>query len=826
MSSYINVFYILGFLGIALVLSNVLAVVRTKVSARYLLFFVLSILAWQITLYLYYVTKENLNLTLIGRVNFSASAFMVSSLLLFTIAFPKDIPKKYYLASILIIVETVLLAIITLFTPLIAENEIWTGYEHKTEFGYLYPLFVIHFIGYASAIIVIFLKKYISEQEPFKTQIRYIMIGTILSCSLGIITNIILPWIFNYFELQKIAPVWVVLLSIFLTYTVAKHRLFDTKIVLGRVFHTAILSVFLTLSFYTIIYIQTRIWGTLYSPDSLISGIVLSVFYIPIFHYLNNAISNFLDIRFVYSTYNPKDIINELTLKTANILDIPAIYEVTNKTIAQPMNISNLHIIVCERDKIIFSSAENSYTSAIIALSHEIPEGVNLDDIFTEFQKVGNRDFVIETLQRLKIQILIPLVISQDNKALLCIGKKLDNKPYTSKEIEIFEMVKGSLSLCIGRALLHYSIKSFNLTLQQKVDSATKELTESNKELEDLYKNLKEIYQKEKDLMDVAGHEFRTPASILKLNLYLLKKRLTEIQNGKPDEKIQKYLDRLLEGTERQIKLIETFLESARINNERFEIQVEKTDITKMAATTVSELRPFAQQKKLDLNYNPPEKPIFAEVDKVRIREVLDNLLNNAIKYTKKGGIVLKLSETDDTFSFSIKDSGIGIKPEDRDLLFKKFSRVDNYIGGEDGSIVRPGGTGLGLFVAKTIVDAHKGTIAVESTPGVGSIFTVQIPKQQPSYVKRVRDIQKNVFKEEPSEELARIAIEKKNQKQETVTGTSGHPVIQEKSGAEQKVKMSISVNAKSDPNIKNIGSKSISKEDSQGSRIVDNMNR
>ncbi|MEA3356941.1 MAG: HAMP domain-containing sensor histidine kinase, partial [Patescibacteria group bacterium] len=236
---------------------------------------------------------------------------------------------------------------------------------------------------------------------------------------------------------------------------------------------------------------------------------------------------------------------------------------------------------------------------------------------------------------------------------------------------------------------------------------------------------------REKDLMDIAGHELRTPASIIKTNLHLLRKRLEEQSQGDIDKKLQTYLDRLIKGTERQIKLVNTFMESARIDNKRFELNIETSDFGQIVTTSVEESRQPAQDKGLNIVYTPMTHKNFIDVDAIRIRQVIDNILTNAIKYTTHGYIEVEVSETKDSVELRVRDTGIGIRDSDIPQLFKKFSRIDEYIGGKNGKVVRPGGTGLGLFVAKNIIDAHNGKILVQSKFGHGSTFTVTIPKKQ-----------------------------------------------------------------------------------------------
>jgi signal transduction histidine kinase len=345
-----------------------------------------------------------------------------------------------------------------------------------------------------------------------------------------------------------------------------------------------------------------------------------------------------------------------------------------------------------------------------------------------------------EYMRNYSIGAILNLDIKAQTDGYILIGNKEEGAAFTENEVRYLRSILSNTSIAIERALLYNEVQSFNITLQERVERATGELKERNEELQDLYNNLEEIYQKEKDLMDVAGHEFRTPASILKNNLYLLKKRLQKVYPEKSDEKIETYIERLVEGTDRQIKLVNTFLESARIDNKRFEIQVDLVDIGELIGEAVDDMKPFAKKKSIQVIFHKPQKKIFVEIDTVRMREVVDNLLNNAVKYTDKGYIEITLTDKSDSIIFTVKDSGIGIRKQDQVHLFKKFSRVENYIGGEtgDGAIVRPGGTGLGLYVARTIIDAHGGTIEVDSDIGRGSVFTFEIPKKQPSYVKRV----------------------------------------------------------------------------------------
>jgi two-component system OmpR family sensor kinase len=121
-----------------------------------------------------------------------------------------------------------------------------------------------------------------------------------------------------------------------------------------------------------------------------------------------------------------------------------------------------------------------------------------------------------------------------------------------------------------------------------------------------------------------------------------------------------------------------------------------------------------------------PEHPVRLAVDRQRIREMLLNLVTNAIKYTPKGGTIdLTLAEEDDAVSFTVRDTGIGIAPGDLPHIFERFWRADPA---RSRTGERPG-TGLGLAITKWIAEAHGGSITVQSRPGRGTMFTVRFPR-------------------------------------------------------------------------------------------------
>ncbi|MFH1427911.1 MAG: HAMP domain-containing sensor histidine kinase, partial [Patescibacteria group bacterium] len=183
-------------------------------------------------------------------------------------------------------------------------------------------------------------------------------------------------------------------------------------------------------------------------------------------------------------------------------------------------------------------------------------------------------------------------------------------------------------------------------------------------------------------------------------------------------------LEKVYESSERLIQLVENLLNISRIESGRLQFDYEVMNLEKIVNSVIEDLSNTIKKKKLKLIYNKPAKPLTrVKIDEEKIRQVVLNLIDNAIKYTKKGNITINLSKVKSGIQFCIVDSGMGIRPEDLSNLFKKFSR------GKGTSTIHTEGTGLGLYVAKQMVEAHQGKIWAESAgEGKGSKFCFVLP--------------------------------------------------------------------------------------------------
>ena len=161
----------------------------------------------------------------------------------------------------------------------------------------------------------------------------------------------------------------------------------------------------------------------------------------------------------------------------------------------------------------------------------------------------------------------------------------------------------------------------------------------------------------------------------------------------------------------------------ALVDSGKIKLQKSEADLVQLLQLVLADQSDKFNDREQTVTFKCPKSAVLANVDANRLRMVLDNLIDNACKYTPTGkNVTITLSKIKHKASISIHDEGVGMKNKDMDKLFKKFSRLDNPLSAS------AGGSGLGLYLVKNIVQLHDGTIDVESTPGKGSTFTIVLP--------------------------------------------------------------------------------------------------
>ncbi|VVB93728.1 Methanogenesis regulatory histidine kinase FilI [uncultured archaeon] len=247
------------------------------------------------------------------------------------------------------------------------------------------------------------------------------------------------------------------------------------------------------------------------------------------------------------------------------------------------------------------------------------------------------------------------------------------------------------------------------------------ELRDSYVKLENTYAELKEEDEAKSDFISTASHELRTPLTVINSYLEMFEDGMLGELSGNQCEK----LEIIRTQTDHMIRLVEDMLDTLRLESRKFKIQRQSLKLDEIAKSAVDEVSRLADLKEHTLSLNISKELPRIKGDRQRIKQVFGNLLTNAIKYTpNKGKINIELKDENGHLLVSISDNGMGIAEEEHDKIFEKFYTV----GGK--SLTRESERmGLGLTIAKGIVEAHGGKIWVESKLNKGSIFYFTLPK-------------------------------------------------------------------------------------------------
>ena len=325
-----------------------------------------------------------------------------------------------------------------------------------------------------------------------------------------------------------------------------------------------------------------------------------------------------------------------------------------------------------------------------------------------------------EALHRYALSLIFPLIVKDALIGFFIMSEKESGDIYSSEEIPVLEILMPEIAVAISNAQSYEEIVKFNITLKDEIRKATHKLKVANDKL-------KVLDRIKDDFVYVASHELRTPMTSIKSYVWMVLNK----RGGEVPEKVHLYLERAYRATERLITLVNDMLNVSRIESGRIELVNESFDINLLTEDVVQEIKPKADEKSVYLKVEKLDLPaVFA--DRNRVKEIIINLLGNALKFVVTGGITIGFkvqtakskAKIDRFVEISVTDTGPGISSEDQLRLFKKFGRLENsYV-----AVATNGGTGLGLYISKSLVELMGGKIGLESRIGQGSRFWFTLP--------------------------------------------------------------------------------------------------
>lgn len=298
----------------------------------------------------------------------------------------------------------------------------------------------------------------------------------------------------------------------------------------------------------------------------------------------------------------------------------------------------------------------------------------------------GERDTIIEL--GLNSHIFVPLISRGDVIGVLTLASMDPTFSYEGEDAIFLEELATRIALAVDKARL--------------------------------YAEAQRALQTRDEFLSIASHELKTPLTSILLNLQGILKKISKTKgNSKELQEIKRKVEICKSQSERMSRLINDLLNVSVTSTGRFTIEREKMDLVEVVKDAIVHFKAQLKKDGTTIVFEPIE-PIVGRWDKVRIEQVVSNLISNAIKYGLKKPISIKLSKSMKEAVLAVEDQGIGIEPQHKDLIFQRFRR-GNYP--RDIS-----GLGVGLYISKQIIEAHRGTLTVKSEVGKGSTFTATLP--------------------------------------------------------------------------------------------------
>jgi signal transduction histidine kinase len=317
-----------------------------------------------------------------------------------------------------------------------------------------------------------------------------------------------------------------------------------------------------------------------------------------------------------------------------------------------------------------------------------------------------------ENMKRIEAALCLPLLFEGKIIGMIVLGNKLSGEAYSAQDIDLLTTFSQQASIAFQNARLYSEVKGFSEKLEKEVEKRTEELRKA-------YEELKKLDIAKSEFISIASHQLRTPLSAIKGYLSMI----LEGSYGKLPERVKKPMENVFVSNERLIKLVNDILSVSKIEAGEMEMNWKREDLREIIKEVISELSIKAKEKNLYLNFEEPKEFPKILLDREKIRQVILNLVDNAIRYTQKGGVTVKLQIANGRLQIVVSDTGEGLTKEEKEKLFEMFSR------GTAGTKFWTEGAGLGLYIARKFVEMHNGKIWAESEGrGKGSTFYVELP--------------------------------------------------------------------------------------------------
>jgi signal transduction histidine kinase len=525
---------------------------------------------------------------------------------------------------------------------------------------------------------------------------------------------------FSSSDIAALSPIFLIFFLIFAGISIAKHRLFDIRLIAVRsagYFLTFAAIAFLSFeSLLALNYLIERrnIPETYQAGLLVLVSLLLAISFTPFKKFFDRVTAKL----FYRDAYDTQELLNEFNKAIVSTIDADQLLPRAGVVIEKYLKPEWIAFAIrdSEQDqvRVVAEGTKKIFTKDVENLRPFVKEGTE-KTIVTDLIESNNE--LKEMLQNADIGILsrVTTDTAVEGNGYIIMGYKKSGNMYNSQDLGALEILSNELAIAIQNALQFEEIQKFNITLQDKVDDATKELKKSNEKL-------KQMDETKDEFISMASHQLRTPLTSVKGYLSMV----LEGDAGELNDMQKKMLGQAFISSQRMVYLIADLLNVSRLRTGKFIIEKVEANLAEVVQSEVEQLDETAESRGLNLVYKKPKDFPILLLDETKTRQVIMNFIDNAIYYTPKGGkIVVDVINKDKSIEFLVMDNGLGVPKAEQHNLFTKFYRANNA------KKARPDGTGLGLFMAKKVIVAQGGAIIFSSEENKGSTFGFSFSKDK-----------------------------------------------------------------------------------------------
>lgn len=598
----------------------------------------------------------------------------------------------------------------------------WVFSGLATSGGHVAPIpapGVVVFLAHFTLMVILNLRLLLQgvrhNRGVVRLQYTYILIGMIPTFVFAPVTGVIMPLVLHLTGLVFLTPIYATFFVCMIAYAMIRHQLFDIRLTAVR--SAAYIGVLLTLSaiYYLLAYVISVAFHSSGGSDvgsvdlwSIVIALILAFLFQPIKHFFDKLTNGI----FYRDNYNTDDFFARINRELNTTTDLRSLLQRAATEIGNTIKSEQSFFFVRFGDNRFMMAGMQghqrlamSYIARFDAFVSERGKAPIVADLLNE------TDAMSVLMAKHELGIVLPLKMSDDSTGYLFLGTPR-SRNYSRRDIRLLETISDELVIAIQNALSIHDVEEINLTLQQRIEDATKELRRSNAQLQ-------RLDTAKDEFISMASHQLRTPLTSVKGYISMV----LEGDAGKITDMQHKLLSEAFVSSERMVHLISDFLNVSRLQTGKFMLEQHPVDLAKVTAQEVDGLQTIAKSHDLKLKFKAGARLPVLYIDEGKIRQVIMNFIDNAIYYSREfTTITVSLNVDAGNLLLEVHDTGIGVPKAEQAHLFTKFFRATNA------RKQRPDGTGVGLFLAKKVIDAHGGSVVFSSVEGKGSVFGFRLP--------------------------------------------------------------------------------------------------